>query len=99
MLAWLGCCLAHLSYALRTACLASSCFMFATKTLPDAVRTRTTAIRWTRYYTPVSVGPSGQTLRAVREHVLREDANVLADRAKSGYAPSDCSPSARRMPP
>jgi hypothetical protein len=40
-----------------------------------------------------------QTMRAVREHVLREDANVLADRAKSGYAPSDCSPSARRMPP
>jgi len=39
----------------------------------------TTAIRWTRYYTPDSVGPSGQTMRAVREHVLREDANVLAD--------------------
>ena len=33
MLAWLGCCLAHLSYSVRTVRLASSLFMLATQTL------------------------------------------------------------------
>jgi len=36
MLAWLGCFFTHLSYSLTTARIASSLFMLATQTLPDA---------------------------------------------------------------